>query len=135
MVIERFRACDYPVLPVVDAGGRLLGIVNLEEIGRMTQTPEMALLLVAADLVQIDIEPLMPGDELDLAMELFVENDLLALPIVDNRTDRRVIGMIRRYEIANAYLSYLHEADRKTKRRQRITVSADCTARADAASG
>jgi CIC family chloride channel protein len=114
VVIERFRACDYPVLPVVDAGQRLLGIVNLEEIGRMTQTPEMASLLVAADLAENDVAPLMPGDELDLAMELFVENDLLALPIVDNRADRRVIGMIRRFEIASAYLSYLHEADRQT---------------------
>ena len=89
---------------MVDAEKRLLGIVNLEEIGRMTQTPEMASLLVAADLAESDVEPLMPGDELDLAMELFVENDLLALPIVDNRNDRRVIGMIRRYEIASAYL-------------------------------
>ena len=71
---------------MVDAAGRLLGIVNLEEIGRMTQTPEMASLLVAADLAEIDIQPLMPGDELDLAMELFVENDLFALPIVNNRT-------------------------------------------------
>jgi len=113
VVIERFRACDYPVLPVVDGGQRLLGIVNLEDIGRMTQTPEMASLLVAADLAVNDVEPLMPDDELDLAMELFVENDLLALPIVDNRVDRRVIGMIRRYEIANTYLSYLHEADRR----------------------
>lgn len=113
VVLERFRACDYPVLPVVDASQRLLGIVNLEELGRMTQSPEMASLLVAADLAETDFEPLMPGDELDLAMELFVENDLLALPIVDNRSDRRVVGLIRRSEIAKAYLSYLHEADRK----------------------
>ena len=117
VVVERFRECDYPILPVVNADGRLLGIVNLEEIGRMTQTPEMASLLVAADLAQNDIEPLMPGDELDLAMELFVENDLLALPIVDNRPDRRVVGMIRRYEIATAYLSYLHEAGRGEAKR------------------
>ena len=52
VVIERFRACDYAVLPVVDADGRLLGVVNLEEIGRMTQTPEMVSLLVAADLAE-----------------------------------------------------------------------------------
>ncbi|HTU27348.1 MAG TPA: chloride channel protein [Pirellulales bacterium] len=111
MVIERFRDSEYPVLPVTEAGGRLLGIVNLDEIGRMAQTPEMASLLVAADLLETDVEPLMLDDELDLAMELFVENDLLALPIVDDRRDRRVIGMIRRYEIAGAYLSYLHAAN------------------------
>ena len=117
VVVARFRESDYPILPIVNADGRLLGIVDLEEIGRMTQTPEMASLLVAADLAQSDIEPLTPGDELDLAMELFVENDLLALPIVDNRADRRVVGMIRRYEIAIAYLSYLHEADRREAKR------------------
>ena len=115
-VVERFRESDDSVLPLVDAEGRLVGVVNLEEIGRVTQTPEMAALLVAADLAQSDVEPLMPGDELDLAMELFVENDLLALPIVDNRSDRRVVGMIRRYEIASAYLSYLHEADRQMRK-------------------
>ena len=116
-MIERFRGCDYPVLPVVDRRERLLGHRQSGRNRPHAQTPEMEALLVAADiLVQNDIEPLMPSDELDLAMELFVENDLLALPIVDNRTDRRVIGMIRRYEIASAYLGYLHEADGKPRK-------------------
>ena len=84
-VIEQFRGCDYPVLPVVDPQQRLLGIINLEEIGRMVQSPEMEALLVAADILVSDVQPLMPSDELDRAMELFVENDQLALPIVDNR--------------------------------------------------
>ena len=102
---------------MVDAGQRLLGIVNLEEIGRIDADARDG---VAAGGRRPDARrhrAVVPGDELDLAMELFVENDLLALPIVDNRTDRRVIGMIRRYEIASAYLSYLHEADRKWPKR------------------
>jgi chloride channel protein, CIC family len=107
VIIQRFRACGYPVLPVVDGQQRLLGVVNLEEIGRMVQTPEVQALSVAGDLI-FSVEPLVPRDELDYAMELFVENDQLALPIVDNRSDRRVVGMIHRFEIAGAYLGHLH---------------------------
>ena len=42
---------------------------------------------------------------LDHAQEAFVDNDLLALPVVDNLTRRRVIAMVRRSEIAGAYRS------------------------------
>jgi CBS domain-containing protein len=51
--------------------------------------------------------PLRPDDTLDRAMELFNDNDLLALPVVDK--DRRVLGVVRRYDAANAYLRRLHE--------------------------
>ena len=49
-----------------------------------------------------DIRPLTPDDTLDRALELFVENDVMALPIVADLLQRKVIGMIRRQEIASA---------------------------------
>ena len=55
-----------------------------------------------------DVMPLQPDDELDRAQELFVENDLMALPIVNNLDERRVIGMVRRFEVASAYLQRVH---------------------------
>jgi len=39
---------------------------------------------------------------------LFVENDLLALPVVDNLEQRTVIGVARRFDIASAYLRHIH---------------------------
>ena len=51
-----------------------------------------------------DVQPLTPEDTLDRALELFVENDLLSLPVVGNLEERRVLGMVSRFEISSAYL-------------------------------
>jgi CBS domain-containing protein len=63
-------------------------------------------LLVAADMTRGGITPLAPADDLDRALELFVENDLLALPVVDG--DRRVVGVVRRFDVVGEYLKRVH---------------------------
>src|SRR5262249_39302113 len=73
----------HSVLPVVGEGQRLLGIVNLEEVHLATQLPSAHTLLLAEDLMRTDITPLRPEYGLDTAVELFVQNDLLSLPVVD----------------------------------------------------
>jgi CBS-domain-containing membrane protein len=49
---------------------------------------------------------LRPEDRLDLAMELFADADLLALPVCDR--DQRVVGLVRRADLSQAYLRQLH---------------------------
>ena len=98
----------FPVLPVVDGDSRLLGVVDLEEVHLASQEPTLQSLVLAADLMRSDIRPLTADDTLDRALELFVENDLLALPVVNDLTQRRVIGIVRRFEIASAYLRHIH---------------------------
>jgi CIC family chloride channel protein len=107
-VIERLSSAAYPALPVVDGDRRLLGVVNVEEVQVAAQATHARPLMLAADLMRADVIPLQPGDRIDRALELFVENDLLALPVVDNAKDRRVIGVVKRFDIASAYLRYVH---------------------------
>ncbi|MGQ9574167.1 MAG: chloride channel protein [Thermoguttaceae bacterium] len=107
-VIDRFSRTAYPVLAVVDQTNRLLGVVNLEEVHLASRSPALGPLVLAEDLMRSDIRPLTPNDQLDRALELFVENDLLALPIVADLEQRQVVGMVRRYEIASAYLRHVH---------------------------
>ena len=82
-VIDRLSNAQFPVLAVVDAENRLLGVVNLEEVHIAAQQPSLKPLILVEDLMRSDIRPLTPDDTLDQAQELFVENDLLALPVVD----------------------------------------------------
>ena len=89
-------------------GAGALGVVNVEEVYLASQTPSLSSLIVAADLMRSDVRPLTPEDTLDRAQELFVENDLLTLPIVNDLERRQVIGMVRRFDIASAYLQRLH---------------------------
>jgi CIC family chloride channel protein len=107
-VIEQLSAAPYAILPVVDAQYRLLGVVSLEEVHPASIEPALKPLILAEDLVRTNVRPLTPDDTLDRALELFVENDLLALPVVRDLEQREVVGMVRRHEIASAYLRRVH---------------------------
>ena len=105
-VVDHFQDPAHPVLPVVDDAGRLLGVVSPEEVSIALQTSAAGPLLVAADLTRGGVTPLAPDDDLDRALELFVENDLLALPVADE--NRKVIGMVRRSDLVGEYLKRVH---------------------------
>jgi chloride channel protein, CIC family len=95
-------------LPVTDADGRLLGVLSLEEVHLAAQSPHSRAMILAADLMRTDVDALHLEDRVDRALELFVENDLTALPVVDTSTDRKVLGLARRSDISNAYLRHVH---------------------------
>jgi CIC family chloride channel protein len=107
-VLARLGQTPFQTVPVADAEGRLLGVVSLEEVHLASQSPNLSPLVVAADLMRSDVTPLQLDDRLDRAQELFVENDLLALPVVDNLVNRRVLGIVKRSDIAGAYLRHVH---------------------------
>jgi CIC family chloride channel protein len=108
LVVQTLAESRLPVLPVVDDADRLIGVIDVENVHIASQAPDAAHLIVAADLMRTDVVPLTPEDTLDQAQELFVDNDLLALPVVDDLHRRRPIAMVRRHEIASAYLQYVH---------------------------
>lgn len=105
-VIERFGEARLGVLPVVDEERRLLGIVNIDEV--LIATHAAGPLFVAADLMRTDIAPLTVEDRLDMAQERFVEADVLALPVVQSKTDLRVVGIVKRFDVASAYVQSIH---------------------------
>jgi CIC family chloride channel protein len=104
MVLDRLEAAPHAILPVVDAQNRLLGVVNLEEVHQAFVEPALKSLVCAEDLMRTDVRPLTPDDSLDRALELFVENDLLVLPVVKDLNERLVLGTVHRHEISSAYL-------------------------------
>jgi CIC family chloride channel protein len=108
VVVDRLDSAAYATLPVADAEGRLLGVVSLEEVHYASTEPALRALILVADLMRTDVRPLTPDDTLDRALELFIENDLMALPVVDDLKQRRLIGMVRRHEVASAYVRRVH---------------------------
>ncbi len=107
-VIAQLGTTAYGILPVLEEGGRLAGVVNLEEVHLVSDAPALRTLVLAEDLMRTDIRPLTPEDTLDKALELFVENDLMVLPVVRDLQERTVVGMVRRYQIASTYLRHVH---------------------------
>jgi CIC family chloride channel protein len=109
-VIDRLSTTTFHALPVTDAEGRLLGVVSLEEVHLASTLPHARPLVLAADLMRSDVTPLRPEDRLDRALELFVESDLLALPVIDGSPEGRVVGVVKRADISSTYLRYVHGA-------------------------
>lgn len=106
-VIDRLSGTSYHAVPVVNPEGGLLGIVSLSEVYLASQSPNLGSLVVAADLMRTDVTPLRPEDRLDRALELFVESDLLALPVVDGDGAARVVGIVKRADVSSTYLRYV----------------------------
>jgi CIC family chloride channel protein len=109
-VIESLSKNSYQTLPVVDADGRMLGVVSPEELVLASRSPDVLPLIVAADLMRSGVTALRPDDRLDRAMELFVENDVLALPVVDGTPEGRIVGIVRRADVSGAYLRQVQGA-------------------------
>jgi CIC family chloride channel protein len=108
VVIDRLAGTGLPALPVVDHLQRLQGVVVLDEVHLAAQGEAAGMWLLAADLMRPGVQPLNPEDRLDRAMELVVEQDVLALPVVDDPKKRHVLGIVRRSDLAQAYLRKLH---------------------------
>lgn len=106
-IAGRLSDSPFPALPVTDNEGKLLGVVTLEEVYLASQSPHLKTLIVAADLMRSDVTPLQPSDPLDRALELFVENDLLVLPVVDKQPNGHVLGVVKRADISSTYLRHV----------------------------
>jgi CIC family chloride channel protein len=113
-IIDRLSKTTFHGLPVTDEEGRYLGVVSLEEVHLAAQSPGLSTFVVAADLMRTDVTPLQPDDQLDRALELFVESDRLTLPIVDGTPEKRVIGIVKRSDVSSMYLRHVHGIRRQT---------------------
>ncbi len=106
-VLAAFDGTTFSVLPVIDGQAHVVGVIDLEEVHLASHSPHLTPWLLAADLMRGNVTPLTPEVRLDAAMELFVENDLLALPVIDPET-KQLLGMVRRSDLAQEYLRHLH---------------------------
>ena len=111
-MIARFAASSSQALPVVDEHRRLLGMVSLEEVRLANKSSGVQHKVRAKDLMRTGITPLQSQDHLDRALELFVENELPVLPVVNSTREKRVIGIIRRSDVAQAYMEVLNGQSR-----------------------
>ncbi|HEX4131022.1 MAG TPA: chloride channel protein [Pirellulales bacterium] len=107
-VLAALDGTRYQLLPVVDRDGNLTGMLPVDELQAAAFSPNALALLVAADLMRTDLVPLRPTDSLDLALEQFVEDDVLALPVVDGGDAKRLLGIVERSDISRAYLRQVH---------------------------
>lgn len=89
------------VFPVVDEGGKILGIITPEEIAVLESESELIPLVNASDLMRptasVDLD-----DDLGFALHTMIANGLSQLPVTDR--SGRCVGHVTEADIAKAYL-------------------------------
>ena len=86
---------------MVDAGGRLVGLITLADLTTLAAEPELEGIVCAADVMRPPVS-LSQDDLLGRALDLMMSMGVRELPVIDR--DQRVLGLIDEAAIARAYM-------------------------------
>ena len=104
-----FRQRHLPIF-VVDEQQRLYGSIAFEDLADAAFEPDRDAPVTARDLVHRTPAALVPQDNLETALRLCEANREEHVPVVNNNTDRKVIGEVRHSDLVMAYNRALLEA-------------------------
>ncbi len=106
--------------PVVDAQGRLVGIVSLSDYQRALRQPDGEKKRVR-DIMTREVVVAYPDETLWQVMRKMGLRDVSRLPVVDRDDPQRLLGIIRRRDIISAYNVALARREEERQRRQALT--------------
>jgi CIC family chloride channel protein len=95
-IAEKFIATRFNYLYVTD-DGRFLGAVSLHDIKSYLNTPELAKVVIAGDLLRESLPVVRAGASLAEALERFSHHDGERLPVVSH--DRQLVGSIAKTDV------------------------------------
>ncbi len=101
-VVEACTSSSQHGFPVLDAHGRMTGIITLAQVRQVLDRDESTA-VIAHDLAQPPPATLRPTDDLDTALQRLMALDLEDLPVVDPEEPARVLGVLSRRDLLAAY--------------------------------
>jgi CIC family chloride channel protein len=109
-ILEKVSMSAQTTFPVVDARQIVTSIVRLDDLRSTFMQPELQSLLIAKDVATTEYEPLAPADSLKAALRKMAQSHSAELPVVESISSRRIIGLISRHEILQAYSTGMEKA-------------------------
>lgn len=97
------------IFPVLDDGGKLLGVVHLEKVLSVMLNPKVYGLLLVIDLMESPAGAVSPDDDLSKAMANFEKYNLKYLPVCDENGIFH--GFIAKAPIFAKYRKMVREAN------------------------
>lgn len=86
-------------LYVVDADHRFLGSIALQDLKPFLQDVHIPAYVIALDLMHDDVPALTSEASLKESLEIFGRHDGERLPVLDNATDRRLVGALAKTDV------------------------------------
>ncbi|MFQ5747068.1 MAG: chloride channel protein [Gemmatimonadota bacterium] len=110
-ILNRLRGSRQTDFPVVSPELELVGMLSYRDLSHALGDADLHELVIAADLVVPDVETVCPEDTLLEAMRRMGMRDLDHIPVVDSRDGRRLLGLLSRGAIMEAYQTRLRLQD------------------------
>lgn len=102
-VVERFLKEPFNNLYVIDGHGKFLGAIRLHAMKDMLHQGEALDSVVAHDLLDDTFTFVTPEDKLADTMEKFWDQNSERLPVVNNATERRLLGWMSKRDLIGVY--------------------------------
>jgi CIC family chloride channel protein len=103
-IAEALGATTQIEFPVLDGDGRLVGMVNYDDLRSViSRAGELSPLIVASDLMSDRFERVTPEDSLKTALQRLALRGSHHIPVVDGNGGHRLLGLIGRGAILAAY--------------------------------
>jgi CIC family chloride channel protein len=98
-ISDRFLTTTNNYLPVVDAAGRLLGVVALQDMKEYLNAGLEFHGVIAYDIMRPVPAVLTPGQPLQEALPAILASELRNIPVVSDARERRLLGAVSRAEV------------------------------------
>jgi CIC family chloride channel protein len=111
-VLERVNESPYVYFYVVGPDEKLTGVLALPELrDAVLDADVLSNLLVAGELARESYTAVLPDQDLDTVMRLLAGKSREELPVIDSRETRRLVGVITRRHLIDAYNRELLKRD------------------------
>ena len=120
-IAENFLTNRFNYLYVVGPDRTFKGAISLHDVKNYLNTPELAGIIIARDIVREQFPTVAPDESLTDALNVFSRHDGERLPVMSNFEDRTLVGSLSKTDVILA----LAEQSRPLSDTQKAAVEAD----------
>ena len=114
--------------PVVNKSNNIVGIISMDDLKELLfEKDSLNSLLIAGDLANTDFESLTPDDNCKRALEIMRIHGLEGIPVIEAFNSKKIIGMLWRKEIQDAYQKEINKIELSNNLASSISMKDDLT--------
>ena len=113
-IANRFIANSNNFLPVVNEQHQLVGVVALQDLKEFLQDTQDLAGVIAMDLMRPAPKCLTPGQRLLDALPVVLESELRNVPVVNTRSENRLVGSLSRAQVLAIFSEAIAEKSKPT---------------------
>jgi CIC family chloride channel protein len=110
-LIQQFISNPTNYLYIHDGNHRLEGVITFSDIKSFVREDELSELVRAFDVATTDLVAVSPNDDLFTALNRFGYKNVEQLPVIENRITGKLIGVIYRKDLLQAYQKAIIKMD------------------------